>query len=83
MTARIVVWITIGIAAGATHAAALWRSTHQPTSPSWSAMWRLPLLGAVLATAAVGHALLAAVIGWTIGLTTGCLLYLSRTRRWK
>ena len=82
MSVRAMLWIAMGIAAGATHAVALWRSTHASKIQGWGVVWRLPAVAVVLVFAAFAHALLPAVIGWLVGLTTASVLSLVRTRRW-
>jgi hypothetical protein len=76
-----ILWMAIGIAAGVTHAASLWRSSHTRTQ-GWSAVWRLPVVAAVLVSAALVHTLLPAAIGWVAGLTVASVVYLLRERRW-
>lgn len=81
MSTRMILWMAIGIAAGVMHAASLWRSSHAATQ-GWSAVWRLPVVAAVLVSAAIVHALLPAATGWFAGLTVGSMVYLLRERRW-
>jgi hypothetical protein len=82
MTGLVTVWAAIGVATGAAHAAALWRSAQRRGLVAWSAAFRLPLLGAVLVAAAFARALLPAVGGWMVGLivTGGALLVLRHER---
>jgi hypothetical protein len=85
MNVWVIFWGAIGVATGATHAGALWRSSQASKAPRWGVAWlawRLPAVAAVLVFAALGHGLLPAVIGWLVGLTTMSALYLARTRRW-
>ena len=82
MSAHVVLWTAIGVATGVTHAAALWRSTHACKTQGWSAAWRLPIVAAVLAFAALAHALPPTMAGWLAGLSAASVLYLTRTRRW-
>ena len=78
MSILLVVWISLGIAAGAAHAAGIWRTTHHS---GWSAVWRLPVVAAVLASAALAGALLPAAGGWASGLAaTSAVLYLRSGR---
>lgn len=81
MSTRMIIWIAIGIAAGVTHSVSLWRSSHGRIQ-GWSAVWRLPVVAAVLLSAALVHTLLPAVIGWIAGLTVASTVYLLRERRW-
>ena len=82
MSGFVTLWAAIGVSAGATHAAALWRSAHRRGLVAWSDAFRLPLLGAVLVAAAFARALLPAVGGWMVGLivTGGALLALRHER---
>lgn len=82
MSVRLIVWTAIAIAAGVTHAAGLWRSAHASKNPGWSAAWRLPVVAAVLVSAALAHTLLPAVVGWAAGLTVASVVYLARERQW-
>lgn len=82
MSLQSILWLTLGTAAGVTHAVALWRASHASTGQGLSAVWRLPVVAAVLVAAAVAHALVAAGMGWTTGLTLTGAWYLARRRRW-
>ena len=82
MSTRMILWMVIGIAAGVTHAVALWRSAHAYKTQGWSAVWRLPVVVAVLVSAALAHALIPAVIGWAAGLIVASVGHLARERRW-
>jgi hypothetical protein len=81
MSMRMILWTVIGISAGVTHAASLWRCSHAVTQ-GWTAVWRLPVVAGVLVSAALVHALLPAVVGWFAGLTLASMVYLLRARRW-
>jgi hypothetical protein len=81
MSTRIILWTVIGIAAGVTHAASLWRSSHARIQ-GWSAVLRLPVVAAALVSAALVHTLLPAAVGWFAGLTLASIVYLLRTRQW-
>ena len=82
MSGLAVLWTAIGLAAGAAHALALWHSAHRRGLVTWSAAFRLPLLGGVLVAGAFARTLLPAVGGWTVGLivTSGALLMLRHQR---
>ncbi len=82
MSGPAALWTGIGLAAGASHAVALWRSADRGTYVAWTAVFRLPLVGAVLVAAALARALLPAVGGWIIGLiVTGGTLLVMRHQR--
>lgn len=83
MSVRDLLWLSIGIATGVTHAVALWRATHASDAPGWSALWRLPVVAAVLVLSVLARSLPAAVIGWATGLTLTSVRYLAGRRRWK
>jgi len=82
MSTRMILWMVLGIAVGVTHAVALWRSAHAYRTQEWSAVWRLPVVAAVLVSAALGHTLIPAVIGWAVGLIVTSVGHLARDRRW-
>lgn len=82
MSARAILWLVIGIAAGVMRASSLWRSAREYQTRSWGPVWGLPLAAAVLVVAALSHALLSAAIGWLVGLSATSVLCLARTRRW-
>ena len=82
MSIRVIVWTAIAVAAGVVHAAGLWRSAHASKNHAWVAMWRLPVVAAVLVSAALEQTLFLVVVGWAAGLTAASVVYLVRERRW-
>jgi hypothetical protein len=82
MSARAMLWIGIGLAAGVMHATSLWRSAREYQTRGWGAVWRLPVVAGVLVVAALARALLSAVVGWLIGLSATSVATLVRTRQW-
>ena len=82
MNIWMVLWSVIGIAVGVIHAVSLWRCAHAYKIQGWSAVWRLPLVAAVLVSAALAHTLIPAVIGWAAGFIVASMGHLAKERRW-
>lgn len=81
MTATGLTWVAMGMAAGGTHAAALWRATHRIGDSGYGAGLRMLLVAAVLVGAAYVGALLPVAAGWASGLLARSVLYV-RNERW-
>ena len=83
MSITFFLWLAIGSATGASHAAALWRTVGRPTRGDWGFLWRLPLVAVTLVVAALVGRLVPAAVGWAAGLVvTGAILLMSKGR-WK
>ncbi len=64
----VLAWMIAGLAAGAAHASALWRTTRRPTA--WTPLVgavRVAAVAAVLALAALWGEILSAAAGWAVG----------------
>lgn len=82
MNLMFLLWIAIGAATGASHAAALWRTAHGARSADWSFPWRLPVVAITLVISALVGRLVPAAIGWAAGLVLTGVGFLVSKRRW-
>jgi hypothetical protein len=69
-------WGVVALAAGAAHAAWLWRAAQVREAPSAATLLRVPLVAGTFIAAAAAGALLPAVGGWAAGLG-GTAFYLA------
>ena len=83
MSIVFVLWVAIGVATGASHAMALWRTAHRPTRADWGFPWRLPLVAVTLVVAALVGRLIPAAIGWAAGLVMTGAILVGGLARWK
>ena len=83
MSIIFLLWLAIGAATGASHAAALWRTARRPTRADWGFPWRLPLVAVTLVVAALVGRLVPAATGWAAGLVVTGVIFLVSQGRWK
>ena len=83
MSVTVLLWLAIGSATGASHAAALWRTARRSTHAEWGFLWRLPIVATTLVVAALVGRLVPAAIGWAAGLGVTAVILLVSQGRWK
>ena len=81
MSLRLILWMLAGAGAGLAHATALWRSANQWRERPFAALWRMPLVAALLVGAAVSGSIITAAAGWASGFGLAGVVLAARSGR--